>query len=148
MIASVLVFAALSVAAHAAERAPDARIQREGVTLDAYLTDNEVTFCFNAEKNVKIASEYGVEFKAPPAEAHFWKETLPKIVAGSDPYFELPVRIDLRTQGSPRARRISVGFGICVSATYCTPVVFDIAIPSNKRAMALSACPGETAVVQ
>jgi hypothetical protein len=148
MTASGLLLTALCIAAHAAERSPDARIQRDGVTLDAYSNGKLVTFCFNAEQNVKIAAEYGVEFKTPPVEARFWKEKLPKVVAGSDPYFEPPVRIDLRTQGSPPSRKVSVGFGICVSATYCTPVVFEVTVRSNKQAAALSACPSGTAVVQ
>src|SRR5476651_168455 len=84
--------------------APDAHAQHDGVRLDAYSRNGQVTFCFNAEKDVKIASEYGVEFKVPRGQAKLWNESLPKLVAGSEPYFDLPVRIDLKTRGVPRKR--------------------------------------------
>jgi hypothetical protein len=120
--------------------APDAHAQHDGVSLDAYSRSGQVTFCFNAEKDVKIASEYGVEFKVPPGEARLWNEAMPKLVAGSEPYFELPVRIDLKTRGAARERRISMGLGVCVSATYCTPVAFEITIPAASAVAGEPAC--------
>jgi hypothetical protein len=120
--------------------APDAHAQHDGVRLDAYSRNGQVTFCFNAEKDVKIASEYGVEFKVPPGETRLWNEVMPKLVAGSNPYFELPVRIDLKTRGAPRERRISMGLGVCVSATYCTPVAFEITIPAVSAGAGEPAC--------
>jgi hypothetical protein len=89
---------------------------------------------------VKIASEYGVEFKVPPGEARLWNEAMPKLVAGSEPYFELPVRIDLKTRGAPRERRISMGLGVCVSAIYCTPVAFELTIPAASAGAGEPAC--------
>jgi hypothetical protein len=61
----VLAATALPAATLRAEMAiaPDAHAQHDGVRLDAYSRNGRVTFCFNAEKDVKIASEYGVEFK-------------------------------------------------------------------------------------
>jgi hypothetical protein len=120
--------------------APDAHAQHDGVRLDAYSRNDQVTFCFNAEKDVKIASEYGVEFKVPPGEARLWNEVMPKLVAGSEPYFELPVRINLKTRGAPGERRISMGLGVCVSATYCTPVAFELTIPAAGAGAGEPAC--------
>jgi len=66
----------------------DAHAQHDGVTLDAYSRNGQITFCFNAEKDIKIASEYGVEFTVPQGESKLWNERLPKVVAGSEPYFD------------------------------------------------------------
>jgi hypothetical protein len=120
--------------------APDAHAQHDGVRLDAYSRNGQVTFCFSAEKDVKIASEYGVEFRVPRGEARLWNEVMPKLVAGSVPYFELPVRIDLKTRGAARERRISMGLGVCVSATYCTPVAFEITIPAATTVAGQPTC--------
>jgi hypothetical protein len=120
--------------------APDVREQHDGVTLDAYSRNGSVTFCFNAEKDVKIASEYGVEFSVPNDEAKLWKEKLPKVVAGSEPYFNLPVRIELKTTGKSLPRQVSVGLGVCVSGTYCTPVSFLVTVPVNSGGKQAIAC--------
>ena len=132
---------ALPLAALRAETGatPDAHAQHDGVTLNAYSRNGRITFCFDAEKDVKIASEYGVEFTVPPSEAKHWSETLPKVVTGSEPYFKLPVRIDLKTRGGPSERQVSIGMGVCVSTKYCTPVTFQITVPTNSAK-------GETAV--
>lgn len=122
--------------------APDARLQREGVTIDAYSQNDRITFCFDAEKNVKIASEYGVEFAVPREEAKLWEESFPKIVSGKEPYFKLPVRIELRTRGVPRSREVSVGLGICVSETYCTPIKVVLRIPAKGSSRQSIACSG------
>jgi hypothetical protein len=111
---------------------PDAHAQHDGVTLDAYSRNGQITFCFSAEKGVKIASEYGVEFKVPQGEAKYWNESLPKLFAGSEPYFDLPVRIELKTRGIPNMRQVSIGLGVCVSTQYCTPVTFQITVPTNR----------------
>ena len=121
--------------------APDVHAQHDGVRLDAYARNGEITFCFNADRDVKIASEYGVEFKVPPDQARLWNEAMPKLVAGKKPYFDLPVRIVLKTRGAPHEREISMGLGVCVAATYCTPVNFEIAVPAaNSAATASPAC--------
>jgi hypothetical protein len=112
--------------------APDVHVQHDGVMLDAYSRNGQITFCFNAENGVKIASEYGVEFKVPRGQTSLWNEPLPKLVAGKQPYFDLPVRIDLKTRGAPHERQVSMGLGVCVSATYCTPVSFEITIPATS----------------
>ena len=138
---SVSAAIAFPAAASAAESrtAPDAHAQHDGVTLDAYSRNGQITFCFNAEKDLKIASEYGVEFTVPQGEAKLWNEKLPKVVAGSKPYFDLPVRIDLKTRGVSQERQVSIGLGVCVSTKYCTPVTFQVTIPAKAVA-------GETAV--
>jgi hypothetical protein len=135
---AILVFAAFAPTALMAR--PDVREQHDGITLDAYFRSGSVTFCFNAEKDVKIASEYGVEFSVPNDEAKLWKEKLPKVVAGSEPYFSLPVRIELRTRGKSVPRQIAVGLGVCVSSTYCTPVSFLVTIPANIGGKEAAAC--------
>ena len=129
---SALAAIALPATALKAETAvaPDAHLQQDGVRLDAYSRNGKITFCFNAEKDVKIASEYGVEFTVPQGEAKLWNEVMPKLVAGSEPYFELPVRIDLKTLGAAGERRVSMGLGVCVSAKYCTPVSLEITVPA------------------
>ena len=133
---------AMPVAAQRAEAGatPDARAQHDGVTLDAYSRNGRITFCFNAEKDIKIASEYGVEFTVPQEEAKLWNETLPKVVAGSEPYFDLPVRIDLKTRGVSHARQVSIGLGVCVSTKYCTPVTFKVTIPTKAATGEAAVC--------
>jgi hypothetical protein len=135
---AVLAFAAFAPTVLMAE--PDVREQHDGVTLDAYSRSGSVTFCFNAEKDVKIASEYGVEFSVPNDEVKLWEEKLPKVVAGSEPYFNLPVRIELRTRGKSLRRQVSVGLGVCVSGRYCTPVSFSVTIPANSGGKEAVAC--------
>src|SRR5712691_12302428 len=129
-----IAFAAIVLAASALRAetivAPDVRAQHDGVTLVAYSRDGLITFCFSAENGVKIASEYGVEFKVPKDQAKLWNEPMPKLVAGKQPYFDLPVRIGLKTRGAPRERQISMGLGVCIDATYCTPISFEITIPA------------------
>lgn len=120
--------------------APDVHAQHDGVTLDAYSGNDRVTFCFSAEKDVKIASEYGVQFKVPRGEAKLWNESLPKLVAGSEPYFNLPVRIDLKTRGVPHKRQVSIDLGVCVSTKYCTPVTFQVIIPTRSAANEAAVC--------
>lgn len=119
------------------EIAPDVHAAHDGVTLDAYVRDGRIIFCFNAEQDVKIASEYGVEFSVPKDQTRFWNESLPKVVAGKQPYFDLPVRMELKTRGASHARQISTELGICVAAQYCTPITFEITVPasgaSNER---------------
>jgi hypothetical protein len=119
---------------------PDARVQHDGVTLEAYSRNGRITFCFNAEKDVKIAAEYGVEFSVPQGEAKFWNESLPKLVTGSEPYFDLPVRVELKTQGVSRERQVSIGLGVCVSTKYCTPVAFQITIPTKGASSETAVC--------
>jgi hypothetical protein len=135
---AVLVFAAFAPTALMAK--PDVREQHDGVSLDAYSRSGSVTFCFNAERDVKIASEYGIEFNVPNDEAKLWEEKLPKIVVGSEPYFNLPLRVELKTQGKSLPRQVSVGLGVCVSSTYCTPVFFLVTIPTNRRGKEAIAC--------
>lgn len=128
--------------------APDAHAQHDGVILNAYFGNGRITFCFSAEKDVKIASEYGVQFRVPRGEAKLWNESLPKLVAGSEPYFDLPVRIDLKTRGVPNQRQISIDLGVCVSTKYCTPVTFQVIIPTRSaanetRAALINQCAGD-----
>jgi hypothetical protein len=120
--------------------ASDVRAQHDGVTLNAYSGNGQITFCFSAEKDVKIASEYGVQFKVPRGQAKFWSESLPKLVAGSEPYFDLPVRIDLKTRGVPRKRQVSIDLGVCVSTKTCTPVTFQVTIPTRSAANHAAVC--------
>jgi hypothetical protein len=120
--------------------APAVHAQHDGVTLDAYSGNDRVTFCFSAEKDVKIASEYGVQFKVPHGQAKLWNEPLPKLVAGSEPYFDLPVRFDLKTRGVGRQRQVSIDLGVCVSTKYCTPVTFQITIPARSAASEAAIC--------
>jgi hypothetical protein len=127
---SALAWSGAALAA-GSEVAADVHAAHDGVTLDAYLRDGRIVFCFNAEKDVKIASEYGVEFSVPRAETRFWDEKLPKVVAGKQPYFDLPVRIELKTRGASHARQVSTELGICVRAEYCTPITFEITVPAS-----------------
>jgi hypothetical protein len=88
-------------------------------------------FCFSAQENVKIASEYGVQFKVPGSQVKFWDERMPKLHRRSEPYFDLPVQIDLKTRGATRKRQVSIDLRVCVSADYCTPLTFEIVIPAS-----------------
>jgi hypothetical protein len=125
------------------EIAPDVHAARDGVSLDAYARDGRIVFCFNAEKDVKIASEYGVEFTVPKRQARFWNESLPKVVAGTQPYFDLPVRIELKTRGASQERQVSTELGICVAAKYCTPITFEITVPATGASNERPPCDGK-----
>jgi hypothetical protein len=120
--------------------APDAHAKHDGVILDTYSGNGQITFCFSAEKDVKIASEYGVQFKVPLGQAKLWNESLPKLVAGSEPYFDLPVHIDLKTSGGPRKRHVSIDLGVCIAAKTCTPVTFQVTIPARRVANEAAVC--------
>lgn len=119
--------------AGAAEAMPDVHAQQDGVTLDAYTRDDRIVFCFSAEKNVKVASDYGVEFKVPVNELNLWDEHLPKLVTKTGWYFDLPLRIDLKTRDTQHERQIDVNLGACTSAKYCTPITLRIIIPAHQR---------------
>jgi len=129
----VLTAIAAPVVARAEILKPDARASHDGVTLDAYSRSDRVTFCFSARENVKIASEYGVPFKVPDSQVKFWDERMPKLHQGSEPYFDLPVQIDLKTRGATRKRQVSIDLGVCVSNDYCTSLTFEIVIPASGR---------------
>jgi hypothetical protein len=130
-----------TVLGQASDITPDVHASHDGVTLDAYARDGRIIFCFNAEKQMKIASEYGVEFSVPKGQARYWDESLPKVVAGTQPYFDLPVRIELKTRGSSRARQISTELGVCVNAEYCTPIRFEITVPASNASGERPPCP-------
>ena len=128
-----IIFPAVALGSEA-RGAPDAHAQHDGVILDVFSGNGRITFCFDAEKDVKIASEYGVQFTVPNDQTKLWNEKLPKLVAGSEPYFNLPVRVDLKTRDVSQERRVMIELGVCVSGNYCTPVNFEITVPARRAA--------------
>jgi hypothetical protein len=107
------------------------RAQSDGLSVEVMVQRNHVVFCIRAENDLKISSEYGVEFKADRRDARLWDERLPKVVTGAGDYFDLPLRIDLKSRGDVRGRRIAMDMGACSEATLCTPVRFKLTLPSN-----------------
>jgi hypothetical protein len=102
--------------------------QQPGVRLEVYSRSGKAIFCFGAEENVRLASEYGIEFKVAHDQEKLWDERFPKLVAGSEPYFKLPVRIELRTRGFAKKREVSINLGACVASEFCTPVEFSVSV--------------------
>jgi len=104
------------------------RVQSDGVMLEAHAVHDQIVFCINAEKGLKISAQYGVQFNVDQADLPLWSEPLPKTVTTTDWYFDLPLRINLKTHGGLRERRVHVDLGAC-SPSHCTPITFQITVP-------------------
>jgi hypothetical protein len=141
-IALLVMAVALPHASIAIELAPkaDAHAQQDGVTLDAYALDDRVVFCINAEKDLSISAEYGVQFKAHRNDMRWWNESLPKRVTGKDDYFEMPLQIDLKIRGGLKKRHVDVDLGACSVGKYCTPISFRVTIPLRNSHRSVIAC--------
>jgi hypothetical protein len=107
------------------------RAQSDGLSVDVTVLRDHVAFCIKAGNDLKISSEYGVEFKVDRRDTRLWDERLPKVVTGAGYYFDLPLRIDLKSRGDVRSRRVELDMGACSKATYCKPVRFKLTMPSN-----------------
>jgi hypothetical protein len=116
------------------------RAQSEGVSVEVVVLRDLVAFCIKAANDLKVSAEYGVEFKVDRRDTRLWNERFPKMVTGADYYFDLPLRIELKSHGDVRQHRIALDLGACSEATYCTPVRFKLTMPSNYAAAAQ--CPG------
>jgi hypothetical protein len=102
---------------------------------------DRVAFCISTTGDLKISSEYGVEFKADRQNGKFWSEPLPKVVTGPPYYFDLPLQIELKTRGNARERRISLNLGACCSATNtCVPITFEVNAPMTSQGLLASYC--------
>jgi hypothetical protein len=113
--------------------------QKDGVTLSVEALADRAVFCISASGDLQISSEYGIEFKA--ANGKPWNEALPKVVTGKPYYFDLPLRIELRTRGRPQQRSIAVNLGACSHAAgTCTPITFDITVPAADPKATASSC--------
>jgi hypothetical protein len=118
--------------------AAELHVQKEGVNLSISTLADRVVFCISASGDFKVSSEYGVEFKADAKNGKLWSETLPKVVTGLPYYFDLPLRIELKTRGTARERPITVDLGACsAAANTCVPITFKVSVPE--------ASPGEPA---
>jgi hypothetical protein len=116
------------------------RTQKDGIILRVRAVPDAVVFCFNAEGALKIASDYGIQFKVVRNDRHLWNEVFPKTITGPGWYFNLPLGLELRTRGDVQRRRIDVDLGACSEATLCNPVNFQITLPSydvGRQAAAL-----------
>jgi hypothetical protein len=107
------------------------RAQSEGISVEVTALRDLVAFCIMAANDLKISSEYGVEFKVDGRDARLWNERLPKTVTAAPYYFDLPLRIELKSRGDVRQRRIELDLGACSEATLCTPLRFKLTLPSN-----------------
>ena len=110
------------------------RARSDGVSVEVMALRDHVAFCIRAENDLKISAEYGVEFKVDRRDARLWNERMPKTVTGAGYYFDLPLRIDLKSRGDVRQHRIELDLGACSEATYCAPVKFKLTMPSNYAA--------------
>jgi hypothetical protein len=134
------VFAALILLA-SIPAAAEVHLQRDGVNLSIATLADRVVFCISASGDLKVSSEYGVEFKADGPYGKFWRETLPKVVTGSPYYFDLPLRIELKRHANAAARPITVDLGACSSAANaCVPVTFEVSALGESQAEPPSEC--------
>jgi hypothetical protein len=116
-------------------------LRKDGVTVAVTTLVDRVVFCIAASGDLKISSEYGVEFKSSPDNAQLWFDALPKVVTGIPYYFDLPLRIELKTRGGARKRGIDLTLGICsVAANACLPVTFEVRAPIATQGEPVSDC--------
>jgi hypothetical protein len=118
------------------------RVEKEGVSLSIATLGDRVAFCIAASGDLKISSEYGIEFKADGQHGKLWSETLPKVVTGPPYYFDLPLRIELKTRGDARERPITVDLGACsAAANVCVPITFDVSASGASQSEVAFDCP-------
>ncbi len=103
-----------------------------GVTISVYRMSGAYLLCMGAEPKTKIAGEYGVEVTVPVRERSLWNEPFPKLTTISQPYFELPLGIELAASPSEAYRRVNLHFGICFDARVCDPI--DVSLTVSPRA--------------
>lgn len=116
-------------------------LRKDGLTLAVTALADRVVFCIAASGDLKVSSEYGVEFKSAPPDTRLWRDALPKVVTAAPYYFDLPLRIELKTRGSARQRRIDLTLGACsVAANACVPVTFEVSTPIAARDEPASDC--------
>jgi hypothetical protein len=116
-------------------------LRRDGVTVAVTTLVDRVVFCISASGDLKVSSEYGIEFKSAPQNARFWLESLPKVVTGSPYYFDLPLRIELKTRGKAEERPITLDLGACSSAANaCVPLTFEVSVPGERQKEPMSDC--------
>ena len=106
--------------------------QKDGVKVRTFTLSNSIVFCFSAEPNFEIPSEYGVNFIVPDDEKKAWNEPLPKLVTKEGWYFDLPLRVEIKTLASAINRHVNLDLGACYGDKYCNLVAFDIEIPFSQ----------------
>jgi hypothetical protein len=125
----------------------EVHLQKNGVNLSIATLADRVVFCISALGDLKVSSEYGVEFRADGPYGKLWQETLPKVVTGSPYYFDLPLRIELKTRGNAEERPITVDLGACSSAANaCVPVTFEVSAPGESQNEPPSDCSATKAI--
>jgi len=121
-------------------------LRKDGVNLKVTSLVDRVVFCISASGDLKVSSEYGVEFKSTAHNVRFWQDALPKIVTAPPYYFDLPLRIELKTRGSARERRIDVNLGACsAAANACVPITFEVSAPASPQDEHASDCAAPSA---
>ena len=134
---AVLAVSALAMFPASAE----VRLEKDGVRLAVEAHTDHVVFCISASGDLKVSSEYGVEFKSAKTTSKLWAEALPKVVTGPPYYFALPLRIELRTRGNAQERAITLALGACSAASNaCVPITFEVNIPRPNTNKVLSDC--------
>jgi hypothetical protein len=132
---------AVALAAFPRSASAELLLRKDGVTLAVTTLADRVVFCISASGDQKVSSEYGVEFKSAAHDARFWLDALPKVVTGTPYYFDLPLRIELKTRGSARERRIDLNLGVCsAAANACLPVTFEVNAPIAAQDKPASDC--------
>ena len=138
-IGHLAIFAGLLFAAVPA--AAKLHLQKDGVNLSIATLADRVVFCISASGDLKVSSEYGIGFKADGANVKLWRDALPKVVTGSPYYFDLPLRIELKTRGNAQVRPITVDLGACsAAAKTCVPITFEVSAPGGSQSEAASEC--------
>lgn len=137
---AMMIFASVSAGA-------ETHLQKDGVNLSITTLADRVVFCITASGDLKISSEYGVEFNTDRQNRKYWSDTLPKVVTGSPYYFDLPLRIDLKTRDKAQERPITVGLGACsAAANACVPITFEVNASGQSQQGSAAECSGEKAV--
>jgi hypothetical protein len=104
-------------------------VKKDGVRVSVTTLVDRVVFCIFASGDLRISSEYGIEFKADRQNVRSWLERLPKVVMGPPYYFDLPLRIELKTREGAQQRRIRLNLGTCSDGKGCVPVNLEVNAP-------------------
>ncbi len=105
------------------------RSEKGGISVSLHATKDQLTVCVGAREGWKVSSEYGVQFNADRQAARAFSDKLPYTYRGEGTYFQIPLRIDLKTNRAPRGRILNVDLGACAFDAQCQPLVFELEIP-------------------
>jgi len=105
--------------------------RNQGLNLSAVRLADRIILCLQADDGWRLSSDYGVELSVPSDDKRLWGENFPKLVTGPERYFQLPLRIDLRTKATKKIWVVEVDLGACFKTDFCTPIKFHVMIPND-----------------